>query len=78
MHAVDRNNFVGNGVANKVEPLPAAISVTPTLAMQAFGIFTEEQVLAPRLIVASGLGAGDLRGPAANEFRFVACRTRGN
>jgi hypothetical protein len=72
LHAVDRNDFVRDGAANDIEPLAAAKSVTPPLAMQAFGIFAKEQIPAPFLIGAIEGWACDVRGAAANEFRFIA------
>ena len=63
---------MGDGIARDIEPLAAAIRVTPPFAMQPFGIFPKEEILAPCLVARIDGRTYHTGRPAADEFRFVA------
>jgi hypothetical protein len=67
--------FVRDRVASDVEPLAATKDMPPPLVMGTFRVITEEQIVAPRSIVAIEARASDVCGAAANEFGLIAHAT---
>ncbi|MNR62968.1 hypothetical protein D3C85_1851280 [compost metagenome] len=67
-------DVVAHGVAEHVEPLPAACAVDPTLGEGALGVLAVEQVFSPFPVreVIRALGVGDVRLATVVEFGFVA------
>ena len=73
VHPVDRDDLVGHGVPQHIEPLAAADAVAPALSgMFALRVRPEMKVLRPLLVAASGLRACDVALAAEAELRLVA------
>src|SRR6202042_1256235 len=70
---VDRDDPVRDGVAQQVEPAPAAVSVDPALGEDALRVVAHVEVIGPGGIVGRlGVGARDMRLAAIAELDLVA------